>query len=243
MAVRATYSKLLIDEFDFSSDSNSLGVSITVSALDSINLASTGAEFLPGLTTGSITHGGYFSGYAAGTIESVIRSRLGTATAVTAAAVVGTTQIDCPVYVAESSWGDQLTLDMQNDALLTLSGSWPASGGLQRAIRVVDATLSATGAGTAYDFGATGSAGGKAWLFVKTITGTATSATITVESSATEGGVYATEGTFTFSAVGVQAATLSGTIDRWLRINVTSKGGATSFAVIAVVSVDGVTTS
>jgi hypothetical protein len=78
-------------------------------------------------------------------------------------------------------------------------------------------------------------------LFVTTITGSATNADIDVESSATQAGVYASEGTLTFSAVGAYAIDLTGTVNRWVRINTTDLGGATSFAVIVAVAVDGVT--
>ena len=78
-------------------------------------------------------------------------------------------------------------------------------------------------------------------MFVTTITGSATNAAIKVQSAATEGGSYADEGTFTFSAIGAYAVTLSGTVDRWVRINTTDLGGATSFVVNAIVCVNGVT--
>lgn len=241
MATRGTNAKLLIDEFNFSCDTNSLTVTGSVAALDSTGLCATGTTFVAGLTTGGLTHAGYYSGKGAGYIEQELNARLGTATPVYVAAIIGTATAGCPAYVCASTWGKQLTINLPLAELITLNGEWDAPGGLVRGLRLVDATLSATGAGTAYDTGAAGSAGGRAFLFVSAIVGTATSATIDVESSATQGGTYASEGTFTLSAVGVQTLTMSGTVNRWLRINTTSLGGATSITAIAIAGVSGVT--
>jgi hypothetical protein len=93
----------------------------------------------------------------------------------------------------------------------------------------------------AIDIGAAGSAGGFAYLFVTTETGSGTNGTIDIESSATEAGTYASEGTFTFSAVGVTAVTMTGTVNRWLRLNCTALGGATSWTVSCIACVSGVT--
>jgi len=241
MATKGTNAKLLIDEFNFSCDTNSLSVSGTVPALDSTALCATANTFTPGTPSGTITHGGYYSGKGAGYIEQELKARLGTLTPVYVAALLGTDTPACPVYICAGTWGSQLTIDTPIDGLIALSAEWPATDGLVRGLRVQDGTLSATGAGTAYDFGAAGTVGGAAYLLVSAIVGTATNATVDVESSATEGGVYASEGTFTLSAVGVQVLVLSGTVNRWIRLNVTSLGGATSITAIAIVAVDGVT--
>lgn len=242
MASRGTYAKILIDEFNFSCDTNSLTVSGSVPALDSTALCDLANTFAIGTPTGMIEHGGFNSGSAAGTIHDEIYDRItaGDAT-VYVAALFLTDTAACPGYVCQTSWANQLTIGMPIDGLMTLAGSWNASGGLVRGLRIVDAALSATGAGTAYDMGLAGTVGGQAFLFVSAIGGTATGATVDVESSATQGGTYASEGQFTINAVGVQKIIMTGTVNRWLRISVTSLGGASSITAIAIAGVKNVT--
>ena len=239
---RGTNAKLLIDEFDFSCDTNSLTVTLSTDTAEHSSLCSTGKEFAPLLPDGTIEHAGYYSGKGAGYIEAELQSRLGTATAVYVAALFGTATTGCPAYVLPSTWGSQLTINAPVTDLINLTGAWPSgTSKIVRGLRIYTGTLSATGGTASIDTGAAGSAGGLGYLFVQTITGTATNATIDIESSATTGGVYASEGTFTFSAVGVQTLTMSSTVNRWLRLNTTSMGGATSFVVVAIGCVSGVT--
>jgi hypothetical protein len=79
------------------------------------------------------------------------------------------------------------------------------------------------------------------YVWVQSITGTATNASIKVQSATTEGGTYADEATVTFSAVGDASAAMTGAISQWLRVNVASMGGATSITLAVVACVDGVT--
>ena len=67
-------------------------------------------------------------------------------------------------------------------------------------------------------------------------------ATITVQSDDNTGfATPATEGTFTFSAVGGQEIALSGAVDRYVRLNATSLGGATNYTVVGVIALSGIT--
>lgn len=242
MASRGTNAKILIDEFNFSCDTNSLTVSGSVPALDSTALCDVATTFEIGIPTGMIEHAGYLPTAGAGTIHDEIYDRIAAGTAtVYVGALLLTDIAACPGYVCQTTWANQLTIGSQNESLMTLAGSWNASGGFVRGLRLADGALSAVQAETAYDTGAAGTAGGQAFLFVSAIGGTATGATIDVESSATEGGAYDSEGTFTLSAVGVQKITMTGTVNRWLRINVTSLGGASSITAICIAGVSGVT--
>ena len=241
MAVAAKHTKLLIDEFDFSGVSNSLAVSATVAALPATAFQDTGEEFIPGLPSGNLEHGGYYAGKGAGEIEQELHARLGSSSAVYVAGLFGTNGV-ARAYVLDTTWGEQLTIDAPVMELITLSGAWPQVGGLRRGLVIFDGTLSDLLGETSVDFGAAGAAGGEAYLFVQAITGSATNATIDVESSATDAfaGEEAVEGTFTFSAVGVQKITLTGAVDRYIRLIATDLGGATDFTVVAIVCVDGV---
>ncbi len=100
----------------------------------------------------------------------------------------------------------------------------------------------ATGAGTVVTLPAAGSAGGKAYLFVRGISGAAVNATITVQCAAAVGfSSPTTLGTFTFSGVGVVGLTLPSTVQQYVRINVTGMGGASSITAAAVICVNDVT--
>lgn len=243
-AIHGRYTKLWVDEFDLSSQNNSLDMSISVDALDGTAFQDTGMTSYAGLPTGTIAQKGYFTGKTNGMNEDVLYDRLGVATA-TVAALFGTADTGCPAYVARTTGAEKMMISTTPNALMMVDGDWVNGGSVIRGLRVWEGTFSATGAQTGpgyIDLGAAGSAGGVAYLFVQTITGSATNATIIVESDDNTGFTSAaTEGTFTFSAVGVQTVALSGTIDRYIRLNCTSKGGATSFVVGAIVCVSGVT--
>jgi len=76
---------------------------------------------------------------------------------------------------------------------------------------------------------------------VQDIGGTATNAAIKVQSdSASNFSGVADEATFTFSAVGAYQATLSGTVGRYVRANVTSLGGADDLTFLMIVALAGV---
>lgn len=245
MATKATYTRLLINQWDFSSISHSLETAFTAEKQDVTTFQASGKEFLVLGAEGGITHKGYLTGSGANTFEQEIYESIANSESITVAALYGTNTAACPAYVAPNCNTDGLTLEAPVAGVIAVNGNWGAGDGIKRGLRVWSGTFSATGAQTSpgyIDLGAIGSAGGKAWLFVQTITGTATNATITLESDDNTGFTSAaTEGTFTFSAVGVQAMTLSGTVDRYVRLNCTSKGGATSFVVVAVAAVAAVT--
>lgn len=245
-AIHGRYTKIWIDEFDLSSQNNSLEVSMTIPDLDATAFQDTGTVSVAGIPTGMITQAGYFTGKTTGLNEDVLYDRFNVATT-TVAALFGTATSACPAYVSRTTGTETISIKTTPTGIMTIDGQWAKGGGLIRGLRVWEGTFSATGAQTSpgyIDVGAVGSAGGFAYLFVRTITGTATSATITVESDDnTSFTSAATEGTFTFSAVGVQTMTLSGTVDRYIRLNCTSKGGATNFTVGCIAAISGITYS
>ncbi|WP_230685363.1 hypothetical protein, partial [Streptococcus pneumoniae] len=84
--------------------------------------------------------------------------------------------------------------------LITANGSWFDGTGIKRGLQVYRGTISATGTTTYIDTGAVGSAGGYAWIWITAVTGTATNATILIQSDDNTGfSSPATEATFTFS--------------------------------------------
>lgn len=240
--IKAKYSRLLVNEFDLSTQHNSLEVSVATEQQDVSTFQNTGKAYLSMTPEGSIAVKGFFDDAAAGYTEQELAEAIENVETLYVAALFGTQTAACPVYVAPATNVESLTITAPVDGVIEIDGGFPAGSGLRRGLRCFSGTLSATGAQTYIDLGAAGAAGGLAWLWVQTITGTATNATVTVESDDNTGfSSAATEGTFTFSAVGGYQVTLSGTIDRYVRLNCTSLGGATSFVVVGAVAVTGVT--
>ena len=241
MAIKGTYTRILVDQFDFSGVSNSVDVAINSEEFDVTAFQDEGNVFLTGVSGGTITQNGYFDGGAAGGYEAEVYSRLGSTTGSIVAVLFGTQTTGCPAYVLPGTDAREMTIASPVNGIVTLNGTWGEGSGIRRGRRVFDGTISATGAQTAIDFGAAGSTGGAAYVFVQAITGSASNATIVVQSSSNNS-TFDNEGTATFSAVGVQTVALSGTVNRYIRLNCTSLGGATSFSVVGVVCVNGVTT-
>ncbi len=243
MPVASKNTAILFEQYALTGLSNSVQIGVNVGVLDTTPFGVDAMTSIPNLPASTIEHGGYFTTPDAGALERSIYDELGGAGDVVLAILLGTNVAACPAYVLPTAWGGQLTLSSAIATVLQVAGTWQAGATtvLRRGLRVFSGTISATGETDSVDLGAAGSAGGDAYLFVQAIAGTATGATVDVESSATEGGVYASEGTFTFSAVGSVAIALTGTVNRWVRLNATSLGGATSFAVVGIVGVNGVT--
>jgi hypothetical protein len=243
MAIPAWQTKILIDQYDFSGQTNGVTIEIPVGVLEYMVLQTTAAKKLPSFPTPNIVHGGFYDGPASGQMYDAFDDRLGSANDVTVGVILGTSETIPVGYVLPTSWGQQLKIAAPANGLITLSGAWPSgTSRLYRGYQAFYGTISATGAQTGIDFSVAGSAGGIAYLFVQAVTGSASSATIKVQSdSASNFATAADEGTFTFSAVGAFSLALSGAVNRYVRLNCTSLGGATNFTVLAVVCLDGVT--
>lgn len=239
MAVKSQYTRFLLNEFDFSGYSNQLDVSISGDKLEATAFQDTGKVYLTGVPDATLTQAGYFA-TDTGYIEDELKAAFDAGTC-DAAALYGTSVTKCPAFVFPGAKVVSYGITTATGSVITINSELASGEGVKHGWRVFSGTISATGEQTSIDFGSAGSAGGYAYLFVQAITGSATDATIDVESSATEGGTYASEGTFTFSAVGVQSVAMSGTVNRWLRLNCTDLGGATDFTVVGIVAVSGVT--
>ena len=246
-ATRSRYTRILVGAngaggaWDFSGVSNALDVDVSVDRLDSTAFQESAATSIAGDPKGSIKQQGYYDNTGAGTEETEIAESILNAELLYVAALFGTDTSACICYVSPQTNTENMTISTPVANLMTLNGSWGGGTGLQRGVRLYTGTLAATGAQTYIDLAGPGSAGGNAWLFVTAISGTATSATCTVQCDDNTGFTSATTlGTFTFSATGAYPIALGTTVDRYIRLNCTSKGGATSFAVTAIVSVSGV---
>lgn len=240
MGVRAWRGRLLVDEFDFSLDTFSAEFAATADALESSNWQSSAMQYQPGNATSTLTMSGYYTGYAAGSIYREIYARLGTESPCRVAWLLNTAALGNPAYVLDTAWGDSVTVDVPVDEMLKFDAKFQGIG--YGGVTLLDGTVSATGNGTVVDLGAAGASGGTAWLFVRSITGTATNAAIAIECDTISGMTTPTTlGTQQFSAVGVYSLAISGAVERYVRVKINSLGGATAFAAAVIFCVNNVT--
>ena len=64
MATKGTYTRILVDEYDFSGVNNSVEVAVSSEQFDVTAFQDTGNVFLTGVAGGTITQQGYFDGGA-----------------------------------------------------------------------------------------------------------------------------------------------------------------------------------
>lgn len=241
MTVKACNVRIYVDKYDLTAKSNVLTIDNNIGVLEYSVFGDCSVLKLPNVSEMMVEHGGFFTTPDAGELEKEIYDSLGDTSDVVSAFIVGT-HYDTPIaYVLDDSFSATLRLNAQTNQLLTVNGNWKNKTTKYRGYEVYRGTISSTGAQTQDDFGAAGNTG-KAYLFVQTITGTATSAAIKVQGDSDAGFSSPVDlGTFTFSATGVQELTFNSTVHRYIRINCTSLGGATSFLVACVVCSSGVT--
>lgn len=245
MPVNSRYTEFFIggtaQAFRFSGQTNSLETSVANDKIEDTRFQAD-RTFLAGDTKGEFTIAGYFDDVAAGQLEQEFAEMVANSESLYAAALYGTATTGCPAYVGVASELDSFSLKGQVGNLVTVDGKFSANSLFTRGLRVYQGTISATGTTSYIDLGAAGSAGGYAWIWVYAKTGTITSGTIVLQSDDNTGfSSPATEGTFTFSALGAYQVSLSGTVDRYLRLSTSSLGGATNFTVMVVAAVSGVT--
>lgn len=246
MAIKGIYTRLLVGTngagwaWDFSAQSNKLETSLTSQAVEDTTFQATARTYIVLQPQGEITQQGYVTDVGAGYIEEALTDAIANAKRLYVASLYGTATAGCAAYVSQQTDVSAMKISAPVDGLITFNGSWGAGTGITRGKRIATATASTTGVQASIDFGAAGSTGGWAWLWVTAIDGTAEDATFDIESSATQGGTYASEGTFTLSATGCYRVTMTGTVNRWLRLNCTALGGATSITVTACAAVAGV---
>lgn len=245
MATRGNQQALLVDEFNFSCATAEVTTQFTVNEYETPNLCMTGNEYIPGDSRAEITANGYIIGVDADGNEAETYARLGVDGTVVAH-LLNRTEPGTPAYVIENAFAGENTWGAPVANVLALNGKWSSGvGGTRRSYLVVyDVEITATGNQAAVDFGSAGSAGGSAFLFVHEIdgnkSGTASGASFKVQSSA-DNVTFADEATISVNSTDAYAASLTGTVNRYIRLNISSLGGATSFRVSLVASVNNVT--
>lgn len=240
--IKGINTRVLVGGYLLSSQTNSASVQTTGNSVDTTPFEALAKEYVTLAPDANIDVNGYvhFDTANGATYEKRLHASLTTPDTV-GIVFYNTTLAGAPGYVMPSAYTDNMQIQSPVAGVVTINGSYTSEVGLRRGVCIHAGTISATGTTTAVNLGATGSAGGYAYLFVTTETGTGASADIDIESAATQGGTYSSEGTFTFSGIGVVAVALSGTVNQWLRLNCTDLGGATSWYVTCIACVSGVT--
>jgi hypothetical protein len=234
---------VLIDEFDFSVSSFS-GADIERSApeKDRTAFGDTGVVSEPGMPSGKISVRGYYTGNDAGEVYKELTDRVGVAGAGAIMAVLlDTTDANCVAYCSDNAWQQTLKLALPTDDIITFEAGTAGTEAIECGYRILNTTVTGTGNQAAVDFGAAGAAGGAVFIFVQAVGGTVNNASIKVQSSATQGGTYLDEATVDVDAIGGYAAAMAGAVNRWLRVNIASMGGASSLTLVVIACVKGVT--
>jgi hypothetical protein len=234
--MRGNEAGILCDEFSFGGVTSQIEIQCQVNEAESTNLDSTAAEFEPLLATWRITQAGWFSGADAGGFETELRARLAQ-NGVLVTALLGKSTVKCSTFTIPNSTNVELAIAAPMNNLMTLAGNWGSTQAIRKGYRILGTTVDATGEQTAQDYGAGTTIGGYAFLHVTAITGAATNASIKIQSSP-DNSTWSDEATFTISAVGGYTAALSGTVGRYLRVNVVDLGGADDIALTAIVSLN-----
>ena len=240
--IKGTNTRILMGGYLLSSQTNSSEIAATLERIETTPFEATGKEYVTLPPSAQVNLGGYmtFDTANGSTFENRLRLAIDTTDTV-GVIYYNTAPAGSPGYVLPGASTSNMQIQSPVAGVMTLSGGFVSDTGLRRGTCVYSGTISATGTTTPVDIGAAGSAGGYAYLFVTTETGTGTGADINIESATASGGTYSSEGTFTFNGVGVVAVTLSGTINRYLRLNCTDLGSATSWFVTCIACVSGVT--
>ena len=240
MGVKAYNGRLLVDEFDFSTDTFAASLAVTAEPLESSNWQSTAMQYQPDAASGQLSMTGYYTGNDAGDIFAEIYGRLGTETDAWIGWLLNTTAVGQPAYVVDTAWGSNVTVSTPVNELLKFDGQF--EGVIYGGLTLLDGAVSATGNGTVVTLPAAGSTGGTAFLFVRAITGTAVDASVTIECDTVVGMTTPTDkGAITFSDVGVYSLALSGTVETYVRVVIDDLGGATNFTAALVLCVADVT--
>lgn len=241
MAVLGRYTTILVDGYNLDGASNSLQIQVNNGGIDVTPFQSTGKQSLAEPPEATVQHGGYFNGSAAGTMEKTLYDRLDSQSAYVTT-LWDTRTTDCIAYICPATGTSNLQINSPVSGVMTVQATWLAGLGLKRGKRFFGGLIGATGAQAYIDLGAVGT-NGFAYLHTTNYTGTVpTNATATVQSANNTGFTGATtHGTFTIANIGALAMTITGTINRYVRLNMTSMGSSDNIVLTALIVSNGVT--
>lgn len=240
MAVKGVKAKTFINHIPLSGYTTLFSVQNTVNPIAYNVLQNTSTLKLAGLSNQTFNLNGLWKDYDVDSMEYLTQENLQTETAIVAYMVETVPPVG---GIIDGGFPSSYTVNTPLDNLLAIQGVWEKTNSLCQGYYLLnELSLSATGAQAGVDFLALTTTGGKAYLIISAIVGTATNAQVKIQSDDNSGFTSAAdEGTFTFSDVGVFEVTLTGTVDQYLRANVVTLGGSTSFVATLLVGLNGVT--
>jgi len=234
---------VLIDEFVFTGAFFNAETEHQVAELDNTTFGALATSAEPGLATDKLMLRGYYSGNQAGAVFNALRARMGAGGVGDHTAIlIDTDDANCLAECSRNTWGQSLKVALSAPELITFDSNTAAAGTDETGVRINAGNIFATGTqNPSIDLGAGGAEGGRLYLFIHSITGTATNAQMKLQSATTQGGTYTDRGAITFSAVGGYSVALTATVDRYVRFVNVSMGGSTAITFTMIACVKGVT--
>jgi hypothetical protein len=217
----------LWDQYDLSAFLNSFEGAATADTAEVTTFGSAAKSYIAGQKDATISLGGFFDGAAAAVDEVLAAALAGSSVVTLAAAGAGAIGNRAQLgNVIETSY----TVTAPVADAVTVSAEAQVSGGLASGIILADlAARTATGNTTANDNTASTSNGLAAHLHCTAFSGT--NITIKVQHSA-DNSSWVDLVTFTqLTAAGAQRSTTTGTVNRYLRVNITGTFTSATFAV------------
>lgn len=233
--------KLFINHIPIYSNTSSFTEQSNVGVINYNVLKNSANLKIPSFADKTLNVNGYWTNYDIRTMEYLTQENLSTqitevTTMIESVPPVGTCFVN--------SFPSNFSVNTPFDNLINIQATWvKASDIICGWFSANEVVKSSTGVINTYlDFLSSHTNGGKAVIIVSAITGTATDATILIQSDDnTSFSSPTTEATLEFDAVGVYVVNLDSTLDRYIRANLTSLGGSTNVTVTVLISVNGVT--
>jgi len=218
---------VLVDEFDLSAFLNSYDAAATMDTAEVTAFGGSSKAYVAGLKDATLSFAGFFDG-AASAVDEVLQAAIGSSALITLApAGLGAIGNRCQLAQAfETSY----SINAPVADAVNISAEAQVSNGLLSGIVLADLVArTATGNTTANDNTSSTSAGAKAILHCTAFTGT--DITIKVQHSA-DNSTWVDLITFTqLTAIGAELQSATGTINRYLRVNITGTFTTATFAV------------
>ena len=228
MAFKAGFkTRVLNGDFSLSAKATSVSLPLSIDMLDTTTLADTAKRFVAGAESSTFSVEGFID------VDTATDNAAWTASQPFTYGQEGLTIGDPVVMVTALRSSYELGSPVAGVSSFTLGGTTDGRTDFGRVLHDLTA-VTTTENGTAYDYGASSSAGAVAHLHV-TAYSVATSAVFTVQDSADGSTGWATIGTFaTVTGVTSEAITITGTVRRYLRYVATLTGaGSVTFAIAA----------
>jgi hypothetical protein len=233
--------KIYVDEFNISGDSNSVESAGTVDTAETSTMGNNSKEYLPGLDDDTLSIGGYFSNGTGGMDDVIDDYRTGSETAILTYCPEGVAD-SAIVYTTEGAICTGVNTKSSLTGAVTMDSTWQTSGGKERMLVVYEGTITATTTGAAVDFGSAGTAlAGAAVIHFTALAGSGTLNVHLHQSSDNDGDTYddLTDGDFTeLTAIGSERITWDGACEEYVKA-VMTVSGFTSCTVLVVAKIGG----